>query len=218
MYNEDMFNVNHIVEAGGLLAVAITIFAESGLLLGIFLPGDTLLLTAGLFAGQGKLPLDWLIIISIISAVLGYQVGYFIGERTGPRLFKRKDGLLFREEYIERTQKFLKKYGAATLIIARFIAHIRTLVSAVAGAGKMDKRLYLAYNIIGAILWTSTLTLLGYWLGSRVPNIDRYFFPTVIIGLIIVYLFAAWELGKNPQTRKNLKKGLKEDWDYFFKR
>jgi membrane-associated protein len=213
-----MFDVHSIVQTGGLLAVGLTIFAESGLLLGVFLPGDTLLLTAGLFAGQGKLPLDWLIVTVIVAAVLGYQVGYYIGERAGPRLFKRKDGLLFREEYIARTQKFLKKYGAATLIIARFIAHVRTLVSAVAGAGKMDKRVYLAYNIIGAILWTVTLTLMGYWLGSRIPNIDRYFFPTVIVGLIIIYLFAVWELGKNPQRRQSLRQGLKEDWDYFFKR
>lgn len=218
MYNNSMFSVNDILQAGGLLAVGLTIFAESGLLLGIFLPGDTLLLTAGLFAGQGKLPLGWLIVIVVISAIVGYQVGYYIGERAGPRLFNRKDGLLFREDYIERTRQFLQKYGAATLIIARFIAHVRTLVSAVAGAGKMDKRAYFIYNVIGAVLWSVTLILLGYALGNNVPNIDQYFFPAVVLGLVIIYMFAFWEIAKDPQRRKNLRKGLKEDWDYFFKR
>jgi hypothetical protein len=107
-----MFNVSDIIQAGGLLAVGLIIFAESGLLLGFFLPGDTLLLTAGLFAGQGRLPLGWLLFTVILSAVIGYQVGYGIGQRIGPKLFKRQSGILFREDYIARTRDFLEKYGA----------------------------------------------------------------------------------------------------------
>jgi len=212
-----MFNVSDILQAGGLLAVALIIFAESGLLLGFFLPGDTLLLTAGLFAGKGELPLGWLLVTVVVAAVVGYQVGYSIGERVGPRLFKRKDGILFREDYVARTRAFLNKYGAATIVLARFIAHVRTFISVIAGAGQMNRRAYLVYNIIGAVLWGAGITLLGYVLGSRVPNIDHYFFPVIIILLALIYLVTLWELAKSPQRRATLKKGLREDWEYFFK-
>src|SRR4051794_21953312 len=114
MYNISMLSVNDIIQAGGLLAVGLIIFAESGLLLGFILPGDTLLLTAGLFAGKDKLPFGWLMVTVIRAAIIGYQVGYDIGQRIGPRLFTRKDGILFREDYIIRTRVFLEKYGAAT--------------------------------------------------------------------------------------------------------
>jgi len=212
-----MLNASDILQAGGLLAVGFTIFAESGLLLGIFLPGDTLLLTGGLFAGQGKLPLFWLILVVIVSAVLGYEAGYIIGERAGPRLFKRKTGLLFREDYINRTKSFLDKYGPLTLIAARFIAHVRTLISAIAGAGKMDKRTYFVYNVVSAALWGTSVTLIGYWLGTSVPNIDEYFFPALITGLVLLYGLAVWGIIKSPERRHSFKKGLKEEWDYFFR-
>jgi membrane-associated protein len=212
-----MFDVHSIVETGGILAVALIIFAESGLLLGFFLPGDTLLLTAGLFSGQHKLPLIPLIISVIFAAVVGYQVGYLFGERAGPKLFKRKSGILLREDYIDKTNEYLKKYGAATIVGARFIAHVRTFVSVIAGAGKMDKRTYLIYNVIGAVLWGGGVTLLGYWLGSTVPNIDHYFFPVIISGLIAIYLVTIYGLAKSPTRRAALKKGLREDFDYFFR-
>ncbi|MBX4197265.1 DedA family protein [Candidatus Saccharibacteria bacterium] len=212
-----MPDVHTIVQTGGILAVAAIIFAESGLLIGFFLPGDTLLLTAGLFAGQGKIPILWLIISVVLAAIIGYQVGYIFGERIGPKLFKRKDGILLREDYIERTNKFFDKYGAVTVVAARFIAHVRTFVSVIAGAGHMNKRAFLTYNIIGAVLWGSGLTLIGYWLGSNVSNVDQYFFPVVIGGLIAIYMVTFWGLAKNPQRRAAFKKGLKEDFDYFFR-
>jgi membrane-associated protein len=217
MYNISMLSVNDIIQAGGLLAVGLIIFAESGLLLGFFLPGDTLLLTAGLFAGKDKLPLGWLMVTVILAAIIGYQVGYDIGQRIGPRLFTRKDGILFREDYIIRTRVFLEKYGAATVVMARFVAHVRTFVSVIAGAGQMDKQKYFIYNVLGAILWGGGLVLLGYALGSGVPNIDHYFFPVIIILLVIIYLISIWELAKNPQRRAVLGKGLREDWKYLFK-
>ncbi|HET7528691.1 MAG TPA: DedA family protein [Candidatus Saccharimonadales bacterium] len=212
-----MFNVHDIVQTGGILAVAAIIFAESGLLLGFFLPGDTLLLTAGLFAGQDKLPLWWLMAAVIIAAIVGYQVGYHLGERIGPRLFKRKDGILFREDYIGRTREFLDKYGPATVVLARFIAHVRTFISVIAGAGQMNRATYFFYNVVGAVLWGGGVTLLGYLLGSEVPNIDRFFFPVIVALLIAIYIITVWQLGKDPKRRATLKKGLKEDWDYFFK-
>jgi len=212
-----MFNTEHIIQAGGLIAIGLIIFAESGLLLGLFLPGDTLLLTAGLFAGQGKLPLFWLLLIVIVSAIVGYEVGYSFGERIGPKVFKRKDGLLLRQDYIEGTQKYFNKYGPMTVVGARFIAHVRTVVSIVAGAGKMNKRAYFIYNVIGALVWGGGLTLIGYWLGSSVSDIDRYFFPVIIVGIIVLYGVVFLGIAKSPSRRAALKKGLKEDWDYYFR-
>jgi membrane-associated protein len=214
-----MFDVNSILQSGGLLAVAIIIFAESGILLGFFLPGDTLLVTAGLLASQGKLhSIEWLVAVVIVSAILGYQVGYMFGERAGPKLFKRRTGILFREDYIKRTQGFFDKYGALTVVLGRFVAHVRTFISVIAGAAKMDKRRYFIYNVVGAILWGGGLTLLGYWLGSAVPNVDHYFIPVIIVALIIFYTVAIWQFMKTPSRRHNLRKGLKEDWNYFFGR
>lgn len=212
-----MFDVNTIIQTGGLLAIALIVFAESGILLGILLPGDSLLIAAGLFAADGKLPIGWLVPIIIVSAIIGYEVGYAFGERTGPRIFKRKDGFLFREEYMGRTSEYFQKYGAITILMARFIAHVRTLVSVIAGASHMNRRKYTFYNVLGAILWGGGLTLLSYWLGTKVPNIDRYIIPFVLLSLVILYSFTLWKLAQTPEKRQNLKKGLKEDWDYFVK-
>lgn len=213
-----MLDAHTVVQSGGILAVAAVIFAESGLLIGLFLPGDTLLLTAGLFSGQHKLPLIPLLISVIIAAIIGYQVGYLFGLRAGPRLFRRKDGILLREDYMQRTEMYFKKYGAVTIVVARFIAHVRTLVSVIAGAGKMDRGLYFISNVIGAVLWGGGITLLGYWLGHSIQNIDRYFFPVVLGGLVVIYMITLWELARNPARRTALRKGLKEDWNYFFKK
>ena len=210
-----MFDVNHIIEVGGILIVGLIIFAESGILLGIILPGDSLLIAAGVFAGRGRLPIDWLLITVIVAAIIGYEVGYIFGKRLGPSLFKRKNGFLFREEYLTRTESFFDKYGGVTVVLARFIAHVRTLVSLIAGASNMNKRKYHIYNVLGAVLWGGGLTMLGYWLGSRVPNVDKYIIPAVIATLAVLYGFTLWQLAKTPARRKALKKGLKEDYDYF---
>ncbi len=213
-----MFDAQHIVETGGLLVVTLMIFAESGLLIGIVLPGDSLLIAAGLLAGRGRLPIEWLVPLVVFAAIVGYEVGYEFGKKIGPSLFKRKDGFLFREEYIGRTEKFFDKYGPITVVLARFIAHVRTLVSLIAGASKMDRRRYFIYNVIGAVLWGAGLTLLGYWLGANVPNIDKYIIPAVLATLLILYGFTLRQLTKTPQRRRNLKKGIREDWNYFFGR
>lgn len=216
-----MFNASHLLQTSseiiGLVLVTAMIFAESGLLLGIVLPGDSLLLAAGVFAGKGKLPIGWLVVLVVLAAIIGYEVGYHIGRRIGPRLFKRDDGFLFRKEYIDKTRDFLEKYGFATVVLGRFIANVRTIISAVAGAGQMDRKQYFLYNVIGAVLWGAGVTLLGYWLGSNVPNIDKYIIPLVVIALVILYAITVWQLTKSPERRSKLKKGLKEDWDYFFR-
>ncbi len=213
-----MISVDNIIQTGGLLAIALIVFAESGILLGFFLPGDTLLLTAGLFAGEGKLPLGWLILIIIVSAILGYQVGYKIGEKAGPQMFKRDKGILFRKEYIHRTQRFFERYGRSTVVLARFVAHVRTFVSVIAGAARMNKTEYLIYNIVGAVLWGGGVTLLGYWLGASVPHVDKILVPVIVIFLVVFYTVAAWQVLKTPERRRRIREGLKEDWDYLFGR
>ena len=165
-----VLNVDNIVQTGGLLVIGLMIFAESGLLIGIILPGDSLLLAAGVFAGKGRLPIGWLLPIVIIAAIIGYEVGYGIGKRIGPRLFKRSDGFLFRKEYIAKTETFFHKYGAATIILARFVANVRTLVSAIAGASLMNRRNYFIYNVIGAVVWGGGVTLLGTGWATTYPT------------------------------------------------
>lgn len=212
-----MFDVNDIIRTGGLLAIAAIVFAESGLLIGIILPGDSLLIAAGLFAADGKLPIGWLVPLVIVSAFIGYEVGYSFGEKAGPKIFKRKNGFLFREEYISSTEKFFDKYGPITVLAARFVAHVRTLVSVIAGASHMRRRKYTFYNVIGAVLWGGGVTLLSYWLGTRIPDIDRYVIPGVIICLLLLYGFTIWKLAQTPAKRRRLVQGVKEDWDYFFR-
>jgi membrane-associated protein len=205
-----VFDVDTIVQTGGLLAICLIIFAESGILLGFFLPGDSLLFAAGLFAAKGHLPLEWLLVLVVLSAIIGYEVGYILGRRAGPKLFNRNNGFLFRQEYIGRSERFFEKYGGITVVAARFVAHVRTFVSVIAGASRMDRRKYFAYNVIGAVLWGGGLILIGYWLGVNVPDVDRYIIPVVLIGLAIFYTVGLWHLLKTPERRHKLKKASKK--------
>lgn len=207
-----------IIQSGGLLLIALMIFAETGLLIGILFPGDTLLIAAGVFAATGKLSLSWLLVTVVVAAIIGYEVGYRIGERLGPKMFKRQEGVLFRQEYIEKTEEFFDKYGKATLIFARFIANVRTFVSLLAGAGKMDKRSFLIYNIIGAVLWGIGVTMLGYAVGSAVPNIDKIIVPLLILILFVMYSIIIWHILKDAQRREHFWSGLKSDMRYLFGR
>ncbi len=211
-----MFSSEHIVQSGGLLAIGLVVFAESGLFFGFFLPGDTLLLTAGFFAGTGKLSIFWLIVVTIVAAILGDNVGYRIGRRLGPSLFKRKDGLLFRQEYIKRTQEFYEKYGGLTIVIARFIAYVRAFAPAVAGVAKMKWSNFAVFNVMGGVLWGLSLPLIGYAVGSSFPTIDKYFILSLIISAHILLAIVAFKVLKNPETRRQLKKHIKEEWKHYF--
>ncbi len=152
----------------GLLIIGGIIFAESGLLIGFFLPGDTLLFTAGFFAATGKLPLAGVLATIFFAAVIGDNVGYQIGKKTGPRLFKKKDGLIFRHENVARAEAFYEKHGGKTVILARFVPVVRTFAPMVAGIGNMPRGKFVTYNIVGAFIWTFSVVLAGYWLGSLV--------------------------------------------------
>jgi len=182
-----MLDVTHLIESGGLLLIGFIVFAETGLLIGFFLPGDTLLFTAGFFAAQGKLPLLELLLVLLLAAIVGNEVGYEIGARTGKRIFRKKDGKFFREEYIEQAEKFYEKHGGKTIILARFVPIVRTFSSVVAGVGNMPRLRFLIYNIVGALLWVTSVTLLGYWLGSKIPNIDKYLLPAVLLASVFTF-------------------------------
>jgi membrane-associated protein len=219
-YNKyEMFlDVNQIIQTGGLLAVLIIIFAETGLLLGFFLPGDTLLIAAGIFASQNRLPLIPLLVLTPIAAILGYQVAYKIGEEAGPRLFHRDDGVLFRTEYVTRTENFIKNHGGKAILLARFIVVVRTIIPLVAGMGKMNKKKFLFFNVTGSILWTTSVILAASWLGHRIPNLDKYLILLVVGAMLITTGGGLLEVMRTKSRRAALKRALKDELHYFFKR
>jgi membrane-associated protein len=204
-------NVAHIIQSGGLLAIAAVIFAESGMMVGFFLPGDTLLLTAGVFAAQGKLSGGLPVTIAVIAlaAILGDNTGYTIGRLSGKRLFRKKDGLIFRQEYVERAEKFYERFGAKTMLLAHFAPIVRTFAPIVAGVGKMSRAQFIIFDAIGDIAWATLVTLLGYWFGSKIPNIDHYIVPTVGIVTIITFGPVLWHLFGEKEARQKLLSALK---------
>jgi membrane-associated protein len=202
-------NVDTIISGGGILAIAAIIFAESGMMLGFFLPGDTLLLAAGVFAAQGKISLGVTIAAVAVAAILGDNTGYTIGRVMGPRLFKKKDGILFRREYVERTEAFYEKHGAKTMLLSHFIPIVRSFAPFVAGVGRMPRWKFFLYDAVGDVVWAAIITLLGYWFGSRIPNIDHYVLPTVLVVMVLSFAPVLWHLLGDPQARQRLMAKLK---------
>ncbi len=174
-----------MIEAGSYLGLAIVIFAESGLLFGIFLPGDSLLFAAGLLASSGILDLGLLMMIVVAAAILGDSVGYWFGSEMGERLFDRKDSRFFKQEYLRRTERFYQKYGGRAIVLARFVPIVRTIAPILAGASSMTYRRFLSFNIIGAFLWGVGMTLLGFTLGRIIPSSEKYILP---LSLVIVFI------------------------------
>lgn len=204
-----MFDVNHLVQTGGLLLIGAIVFAESGLLIGFFLPGDTLLFSAGFFASQGNPSLPALIAVVVLAAIVGDNVGYMFGKKTGKRIFRKHDGILFRQEYIQRAEKFYEDHGGKTIILARFVPIVRTFAPVVAGIGNMSRKKFMAYNIIGGSLWGAGVTLLGYTLGSRIKNIDKYLLPAMLFATLLTFGPAIWHIIGNADTRKRIIARLK---------
>ncbi len=195
-----LFDSAFILKTAGLVGVLAIIFAESGLFFGFFLPGDSLLFTAGFFASQGLVSFWPLFFGSMVAAILGDSVGYAFGEKIGPKIFTREDSFIFNKKYIDKSNLFFKKHGARSLIIARFMPGIRTFVPILAGVGTMHYGTFLTYNAIGGMLWAGGLTALGYFLGNSVPNIDHYLFPIVILIVTISILPGAISLYKNKRN------------------
>jgi len=186
-----------------LLIIGGIVFAESGLLVGFFLPGDTLLFTAGFFAAQGHIPLAMLLLVIFVAAVVGDNVGYTIGKRLGPRLFRKKDGIVFRQEYVQRAEQFYEKHGGKTIILARFVPVVRTFAPMVAGVGNMPRQRFIAFNIIGAALWTGTVVMLGYWLGSLVDphTVEKFLVLAILLAMAITVGPTLWHLVSDKRVR-----------------
>jgi len=178
-----IYDVEGIIRSGGLLVLILIVFAETGLLVGFFLPGDSLLVTAGVFAAAGHLNIGVLLVTLTIAAIVGDQVGYYIGHRTGPVIFQREDSLLFRRKHLVRAREFYERHGGKTIILARFIPIIRTFAPVVAGVGEMSYRRFVTFNVVGGFLWVWSMALLGYSLGRVVPDIDRHIH--VVIAVVI---------------------------------
>ena len=185
-----IYDVKSLVMWAGYVGLTIIVFAETGLLIGFFLPGDSLLVTAGLFAATGDLNIIYINLLLIPAAVLGNIAGYWIGYKSGPMLFKREQSFLFRKDYLIKTKKFYEDHGKSTMIITRFMPILRTFAPIVAGIGQMDYRKFMVYNVAGAIFWITSLTLVGYFLGRVIPNIDKHI-ETVIIVVVILSMLPA---------------------------
>jgi membrane-associated protein len=177
----------HLIEAFGTLGLFAIVFAESGLLVGFFLPGDSLLFTAGLLASRGTLNIAVIMIGCALSAIIGDQVGYVIGRRAGPAIFKRPDSRFFHQKNVDRARAYFAKNGPRTIILARFIPVVRTFAPVVAGVGQMEYRKFVTYNVVGGVLWGSGVTFLGYLLGESIPDIDKWLLP--IVGVIVMISF-----------------------------
>lgn len=208
----EMLNPTDLLEGAGvvfgLLIIGGIVFAESGLLVGFFLPGDTLLLTAGVFAAQGKLPLALTMVIIAGAAIAGDNIGYIIGKSAGRRLFRKKDGLLFRQEYVERAEQFYERFGSKTMLLAHFVPIVRTFAPIVAGVARMNRVQFVVYDAIGDIAWTVLVTMLGYWFGSRIPNIDHYILPAVGGAMLITFGPMIWHLATDKKFHAKLRARL----------
>lgn len=198
-----------IFVSGGLLLIAFIVFAESGLLFGFFFPGDTLLIAAGLLASQGNFDLVTLLPTIAISATLGGIVGYYIGEKAGPKLFTKEDGIVFRRSYVTRAEDFYEKHGGKTIILARFIPIIRTFAPVVAGIGSMNKVLFNIYNVLGSMIWGVGVTLIGYYFGSKIPNLDHYILPIIVFVMVASFGPTIYHIFKDPVSRGKIRKRLK---------
>lgn len=179
-----VYDVEGIIRWGGMLMLVAIVFAETGLMFGFFLPGDSLLVTAGIFAAAGHLDIVALLGWVTIAAVVGDQLGYYIGRRTGPRIFRREDSMFFKRAHLLRAREFYEKHGGKTIILARFIPIIRTFAPVVAGVGEMEYRRFVTFNVVGGMLWVWSMSLLGYSLGNAVPDIDKHIH--VVIGIVVV--------------------------------
>lgn len=198
------------IAAGGLILIAFIVFAESGLLFGFFFPGDTLLLLSGVLASQGQLNLAMLLATIAISASAGGQVGYFIGEKYGPKVFKKEDGIIFKKEYVSRSEEFYEKHGGKTILLARFVPIIRTFAPVVAGVGKMDYKMFTFYNIVGSVVWSVAVTLIGYFFGSRIPNLDRYIMMLVAAVVVLSFAPVVYHIISNPRSRAKILSKFKK--------
>ncbi|MBN1815282.1 MAG: DedA family protein [Anaerolineae bacterium] len=205
------FDLVSLIETVGYIGLFLIVFAESGLFFGFFLPGDSLLLTAGLLASRGQLDIATLIILLPIAAILGDSVGYWFGKKTGPRIFTRENSLLFRRKNLMAAKVFYDRHGGKTIVLARFMPFIRTFAPIVAGAVEMNYRRFVLFNVFGALVWGAGVTAAGYYLGQSIPEIDRYFLAVVAVVIVISAIPAGLHMVKEygPEARQYLERRFK---------
>ena len=200
-----LYDVRGLIEWGGTVLICLIVFVETGMFVGFFLPGDSLLVTAGVFAGAGHLKLASLLSLVTLCAIAGDQLGYFIGHRAGQGLYNRPDSRFFKRKYLEEAHEFYEHYGGKTVIMARFLPIIRTFCPPVAGAARMSYRRYLTYDILGGFLWVWGMVLVGYTLGRTVPNVDKkihYIIAGVIVVSFLPAAFHAWQRSRKSRAAK----------------
>jgi len=197
-----VYSLDSLIQWGGYTVLFAIVFAETGLLIGFFLPGDSLLVTAGLVASAGALNIWWLNVILIVAAVVGDSTGYAIGRRLGPRLFTRQKSLLFNPAHVERTRRFYERYGAKTIVIARFVPIVRTFAPVLAGVGEMEYRRFVFYNVAGGVGWVVSMTSAGYLIG-QFPVIGSNIHIVVLIVIVLSLIPIAVELLRERRRRSS---------------
>jgi membrane-associated protein len=196
-----IYDVESLVRVGGVVGLTAIVFIETGLLIGFFLPGDSLLVTAGLFAARGDLEVLPLTVALSIAAILGDTVGYNIGARAGPKLFTRADSLFFNKKHLITTKEFYDRHGPFTIVIARFVPIIRTFAPVVAGIGAMQYTRFISYNVIGGIGWVVTMVFGGYFLGQMIPNIHKHIDKVIVIVIFLSLLPAIIKVVREKMKR-----------------
>ncbi len=200
-----LYRFDELIRWGGYTVLALIVFAETGLLAGFFLPGDSLLVTAGLLSAvEGALNIWLLNLLLSAAAILGDTTGYWIGRYFGPRIFNREDSFFFHKDHLVRTQKFYEKYGAKTIVIARFVPIVRTFAPTVAGVGRMEYKKFLAYNIFGGIGWVMSMTLIGFFLGRSIPHIEKQIHWVILVVIVISFIpiFKEWWSSRHDNLKR----------------
>ena len=198
-----LYQFDALIRWGGYTVIVIIVFAETGLLAGFFLPGDSLLVTAGLLAAVDGVLSVWILFLVVsIAAIIGDTVGYWIGYHAGPRFFNREDSVFFHRNHLIRTKKFYDKYGAKTIVLARFVPIIRTFAPTVAGVGNMEYKKFLVYNVVGGMSWVIAMTSAGYFLGRSIPHIEKqvHWVILIVIFLSIIPILREWWIAKREKN------------------
>lgn len=214
----------NIITTAGFIAVILVIYAESGLLIGFFLPGDSLLFTSGILVHSGifNINIHLFVLLLFIAAVAGDSTGYWFGRKTGPKIFKKPDAKIFKQSHIQKAQDFYEKYGAKTIIIARFVPIVRTFAPIVAGVGKMEYKKFFTYNVIGGLFWVALVTYAGFYLGALFEklglDIDQVLLPIILLIIFISVLPAVYEIFKEKSHRDKIKNEINKAWNKITKK
>jgi membrane-associated protein len=202
----DPEGLKELVRSGGAPLICFVVFIETGFFVGFFLPGDSLLITAGIFAAADVIPLRWLLAPVMACAIVGDQIGYWIGRTAGPALYRREDSMFFRRSHLQRAHDFYEKYGGRAVILARFVPIVRTFCPPVAGAARMPYSRYFLFDIFGGIFWVGTMILGGFFLGRSVPNIGQKIHYVILVVVVLSILPAVISIlrsrGAAPHAQK----------------